>query len=84
MKPRRKPAALRKPDAFPTANVLTGLDGQSMAVTGVADLPELRQSYELARAALAAQPCRMIIAGQLVTLFQTYLMNTPRRSAESR
>ncbi len=52
--------------------------------TGVADLPELRQSYELARAALAAHPCRMIIAGQLVTLFQTYLMNTPRRSAESR
>ncbi len=52
--------------------------------TGVAELPELRQSYELARASLAAQPCRMIIAEQLVTLFQTYLLNTPTRSAESR
>lgn len=34
MKPRRKPAALRKPDYFPGANVLTGLDAPRLLALG--------------------------------------------------
>jgi uncharacterized protein YjbI with pentapeptide repeats len=34
MKPRRKPAALRKPDSFPTDQVLTGLDATHLLALG--------------------------------------------------
>jgi uncharacterized protein YjbI with pentapeptide repeats len=34
MKPRRKPAALRKPDYFPAENVLTGLSGPRLLALG--------------------------------------------------
>lgn len=34
MKPRRKPVALRKPDRFPTENVLTGLSGPRLLALG--------------------------------------------------
>lgn len=34
MKPRRKPAALRKPDYFPADNVLTGLDAPRLLALG--------------------------------------------------
>ena len=41
--------------------------------TGVVDLPDLNRAYAMAREALDRQPCRMVLAGQLVTLYQTYL-----------
>ena len=34
---------------------------------------DVASAYGLARAALAEQPTQMAIAGQLVTLYQTYL-----------
>ena len=52
------------------------------AATGVADVPDVARAYELARSALSEQPCRMLIAEQLVTLYQTYLQTT-RPSRES-
>ena len=52
------------------------------AATGVADVPDVARAYELARSALAEQPCRMLIAEQLVALYQTYLQTT-RPSRES-
>ena len=52
------------------------------AATGVADVPDVARAYELARAALSEQPSRMLIAEQLVTLYQTYLQTTrPSREA---
>ncbi len=52
------------------------------AATGVADVPDVARAYELARSALSEQPCRMLIAEQLVTLYQTYLQTTrPRESS---
>ena len=52
------------------------------AATGVADVPDVARAYELARSALSEQPCRMLIAEQLVTLYQTYLQTTrPRKSS---
>jgi hypothetical protein len=41
--------------------------------TGVADHPDLARAYAMAREALDRQPCRMVLANQLVTLYQTYL-----------
>jgi hypothetical protein len=40
---------------------------------GVADVPDIAQAYQLARQALDRQPCRMVLAQQLVSLYQTYL-----------
>ena len=41
--------------------------------TGVADHPDIVRAYAMAREELDRQPCRMVLAGQLVTLYQTYL-----------
>jgi hypothetical protein len=46
-------------------------------VTGVAEVPEVARAYVLARSALDERPCRMVLAEQLVTLYQTYLQSTP-------
>jgi hypothetical protein len=43
------------------------------AAIGVADMPDIAQAYQLARQALDRQPCRMVLARQLVSLYQTYL-----------
>ena len=43
------------------------------AAIGVADVPDIAQAYTMARSALDRQPCRMVIARQLVSLYQTYL-----------
>ena len=43
------------------------------AALGVADVPDIAQAYQMARSALDRQPCRMVIARQLVSLYQTYL-----------
>jgi hypothetical protein len=45
--------------------------------TGVADVPDVAQAYELARNALDQRPSRMVLANQLVTVYQTYLQTTP-------
>jgi hypothetical protein len=45
--------------------------------TGMADIPDIAQAYELARNALDQRPSRMVLAGQLVTVYQTYLQTTP-------
>jgi hypothetical protein len=45
--------------------------------TGVADIPDIAQAYELAHNALDQRPSRMVLAGQLVTVYQTYLQTTP-------
>jgi hypothetical protein len=45
--------------------------------TGVADVPDVAQAYELARHALDQRPSRMVLATQLVTVYQTYLHTTP-------
>jgi hypothetical protein len=45
--------------------------------TGVADVPDVAQAYELARHALDQRPSRMVLATQLVTVYQTYLQTTP-------
>jgi hypothetical protein len=45
--------------------------------TGVADVPDVAQAYELARNALDQRPSRMVLADQLVTVYQTYLQTTP-------
>ena len=53
MKPRRKPTTLRKPDYFPAANVLTGLDAPHLLALG-ADFEQFRFiNCELAEASLA-------------------------------
>jgi hypothetical protein len=41
--------------------------------TGVAERPDVARAYAMAREALDRRPCRMVLAGQLVTLYQTYL-----------
>ncbi len=41
--------------------------------TGVVDHRDLARAYAMAREALDRQPARMILANQLVTLYQTYL-----------
>jgi len=53
MKPRRKPAALRKPDYFPAANVLTGLQAPQLLALGH-DFEQFRfVNCELSDASLA-------------------------------
>ena len=41
--------------------------------TGAAGRADLARAYAMAREELDRQPCRMVLAGQLVTLYQTYL-----------
>jgi hypothetical protein len=45
--------------------------------TGVAEVPDVAQAYQLARNALDDRPSRMALAKQLVTVYQTYLQTTP-------
>ena len=45
--------------------------------TGVAEVPDVAQAYQLARNALDERPSRMVLAKQLVTVYQTYLQTTP-------
>jgi hypothetical protein len=45
--------------------------------TGVAEVPDVAQAYQLARNALNEKPSRMTLAKQLVTVYQTYLQTTP-------
>jgi hypothetical protein len=45
--------------------------------TGVAEVPDVAQAYQLARNALDEEPSRMVLAQQLVTVYQTYLQTTP-------
>ena len=40
---------------------------------GVADMPDIGRAYSMARQALDRRPCRMVLAKQLVSLYQTYL-----------
>jgi hypothetical protein len=58
------------------ASRLEAYRAKAMA-TGVADVPDVAQAYELARNALDQRPSRMVLAGQLVTVYQTYLQTTP-------
>ena len=44
---------------------------------GVAEVPDVAQAYQLARSALDERPSRMVLAEQLVTVYQTYLQTTP-------
>lgn len=46
------------------------------SATGVAEVAEVASSYGLAHSALDQRPCRMIIARQLVALYQSYLDTT--------
>jgi hypothetical protein len=46
------------------------------AVTGVAEVPDVAQAYQLARNALDERPSRIVLAEQLVTVYQTYLQTT--------
>ena len=43
------------------------------AALGVAEVPDIARAYSMAREALDRQPSRMVLARQLVTLYQTYL-----------
>ena len=45
--------------------------------TGVAEVADVAQAYQLARNALDERPSRMVLAQQLVTVYQTYLQTTP-------
>ena len=45
----------------------------------MAEVPDVAQAYQLARNALDERPSRMVLAEQLVTVYQTYLQTTPRR-----
>ena len=45
--------------------------------TGVAEVPDVAQAYQLARNALDDTPSRMVLARQLVSVYQTYLQSTP-------
>ncbi len=47
--------------------------GTKAQLTGQAERADVAQAYALATRALAARPCRMELARQLVTLYQTYL-----------
>jgi hypothetical protein len=66
--------ALRDHDEL--ASRLEAYHAKAMA-TGVADVPDVAQVYELARNALDQRPSRMVLANQLVTVYQTYLQTTP-------
>ena len=56
-------------------DLLTLLDAYQVkaAALGLGEDPDLSRAYELARDALARQPTRMLIANQLVGLYQSYL-----------
>ena len=41
--------------------------------TGAVNRPDIVRAYAMAREELDREPCRMVLAGQLVTLYQTYL-----------
>ena len=43
----------------------------------VAEVSDVAQAYQLARAALTERPSRMLLAQQLVAVYQTYLQTTP-------
>ncbi|HWJ53576.1 MAG TPA: hypothetical protein VNT24_09420 [Propionibacteriaceae bacterium] len=43
------------------------------AALGVAEMPDIARAYSMAREALDRRPSRMVLARQLVTLYQTYL-----------
>jgi hypothetical protein len=43
------------------------------AALGMAEVPDIAQVYSMARSAMDRQPCRMVLARQLVSLYQTYL-----------
>jgi hypothetical protein len=43
------------------------------AALGVSEVPDIARAYSMAREALDRQPSRMVLARQLVTLYQTYL-----------
>jgi hypothetical protein len=45
-------------------------------VTGVAEVPDVAQAYQLARNAIDERPSRIVLAEQLVTVYQTYLKTT--------
>src|SRR5215216_359482 len=45
--------------------------------TGVAEIPDVALAYQLARNALDERPSRMVLAQQLLTVYQTYLQTTP-------
>jgi hypothetical protein len=52
--------------------------------TGVAEVADVAQAYQLARNALDERPSRMVLAQQLVSVYQTYLQTTPApHAAES-
>jgi hypothetical protein len=44
---------------------------------GVAEVADVARAYELARSVLDERPSRMVLAEQLVTVYQTYLQTTP-------
>lgn len=44
---------------------------------GVAEVADVAQAYQLARGALDERPSRMLLAQQLVAVYQTYLQTTP-------
>jgi hypothetical protein len=56
------------------------------AVTkGVAEVADVAQAYQLARGVLDERPSRMLLAEQLVAVYQTYLQTTPApRAAQVR
>jgi hypothetical protein len=62
------------------ASRLEAYRAKAMA-TGVADVPDVARAYELARNALDQRPSRMVLADQLVTVYQTYLQTTPAPQA---
>jgi hypothetical protein len=58
------------------ASRLEAYHAKAMA-TGVANVPDVAQAYQLARRALDQRPSRMALAEQLVAVYQTYLQTTP-------
>jgi len=44
---------------------------------GVAEVADVSRAYELARSVLDERPSRMVLAAQLITVYQTYLQTTP-------
>ena len=47
------------------------------AAKGVAEVPDVARAYDLARSVLNEHPTRMVLAEQLVAVYQTYLQTTP-------
>jgi hypothetical protein len=44
---------------------------------GVAEVPDVARTYDLARSVLDQRPSRTVLAEQLLTVYQTYLQTTP-------